>query len=580
MFPLALGYLIVAAAALPILAAAQAPLVQPAQPAAPKTPAAAPRTPISPRLFDDLEQALSFPKFQVEPHPLQLMELENELRFGSTVMELQHKLDFDFQFAQEAQLLQQQVEQLDLEQLRIDAEHIKLEAEALAHSALMKPPKIESLFGRFGAEQSLNARPRPPWASADPADSLYRVAREALNRGEYRRAAQMFNELVKKFPRSEYAIDSQYWEAFARYRAGGTDDLREAIRILDEGRVQLAGLRKKSNVDVQALRARIQAALAARGDAKAAEDLKREASQSNGSCDREEVSVRAEALSALGQMDPAAAKPAIRKVLQRRDECTVELRRRALYLVGRQADGDAAATILDVARNDPDAGIRGEALRWLPRVAGDNAVPQLEDMLRTASNEQTQRSIVYALASIDSDRARRAVRAIIERNDAAERVRYDAIVSLSREKEGRINADDMAYLRGLYGKLEPTRLKQAVIESVSRASTPESERFLLAIARNTNESPSLRGTALQRLARMNAVSVADIAKLYDSADARALREQILSALSQRKEPEAIDKMMEIARKDTDPQIRRYAISLLSRSNNERAKKLLQEMIDQ
>jgi HEAT repeat protein len=76
------------------------------------------------------------------------------------------------------------------------------------------------------------------------------------------------------------------------------------------------------------------------------------------------------------------------------------------------------------------------------------------------------------------------------------------------------------------------------------------------------------------------VNVSDIAKLYDGADARSLREQILHALSQRKEPEAIDKMMEIARKDTDPQIRRFAINLLSRSNNERAKQFIKEMIEQ
>ena len=46
-----------------------------------------------------------------------------------------------------------------------------------------------------------------------------------------------------------------------------------------------------------------------------------------------------------------------------------------------------------------------------------------------------------------------------------------------------------------------------------------------------------------------------------------------------KEPEAIDKLMEIARKDTDPQIRRTAINLLARSNNPKAKQLLAELID-
>jgi len=78
---------------------------------------------------------------------------------------------------------------------------------------------------------------------------------------------------------------------------------------------------------------------------------------------------------------------------------------------------------------------------------------------------------------------------------------------------------------------------------------------------------------------MSNVSATDIAKLYDVADARSLREQILYCLSQRKEPEAIDKMMEVARKDTDPNIRWTAISLLARSNNERAIQLLKELID-
>jgi HEAT repeat protein len=142
-----------------------------------------------------------------------------------------------------------------------------------------------------------------------------------------------------------------------------------------------------------------------------------------------------------------------------------------------------------------------------------------------------------------------------------------------------VSADDVNYLRSLYGKLESPRLREAALISVSRVDTPDNAQFLLGITRNVNESTSLRTTALQRLGRMKSVSLNDIAKLYDIADARSLREQILYALSQRKEPEAIDKMMEIARKDTDPQIRRTAISLLMRSNNERAKKLLQELVE-
>ena len=425
------------------------------------------------------------------------------------------------------------------------------------------------------------SKPRRAWASEDPADSLYRIARETLIRGEYRRAAQMFNDIPKRFPKSQYVVDCTYWEAFARYRSGSTEDLNQALRILNESRATLASLRtnQDAQVDVSALRTRVLAALAARGNEDASRELRREA-EGQSTCDPEEMAVKAEALGALGQMDATSALPVVKKVLARRDECTKELRRRALYVVGRQAGPEAATIILDVAKNDTDASLRAEAMRWLPRVAGDNAVPQLEELLRTSTEESAQRSVVSALSSIDSDRARRAIRTIIERADASESVRRDAIVSVTRERDGRAaNAEDLAYVRSLYPKLESARLKEAVLIAMGRVETVESQQFLMGIVRNQNETPSLRAAALQRLGRMESVSVNDIAKLYDIADTRSLREQVLQGLSQRKEDVAVDKMIEIARKDTDPQIRRSAINMLARSSNKRAQDFIKEIFD-
>ena len=582
--------LMIAVVALPMVVSAQ---VQPAQPPLPPARVKAQRPlrplPAEPAVpLIELQDVFEFPEMPDMP----LMEMKfhlDDMRVHEMALKAQDMafkwekfadIDVD-RLAAKADQMRARVEQI----ADIDVKQLAQSAEMLAEAAAMD-------MGNFGArpktfrqaDQLLRSRPREPWAREDPADSLYRIARETLNRGEYRRAAQLFNEITKRFKTSQYAPDCAYWEAFARYRLGGTDDLKEALRILEgKGEVQITPAsfeRGDSNVDVSALRARVQGALAARGDRAAADAVAREANQSSG-CDREQVGVRAEALSALGQMDRAAAIPVVKKVLARRDECTVELRRRALYVIARDADAESVTLIIDVARNDPDQGVRSEAMRWLPRVAGDNAVPQLEDMLRTSSDEQTQRSAIAALSSIDSDRARKAVRAIIERNDASERVRADAIINLSRDREGRtVSADEINYLRSLYGKLESPRLREAVLTSVSRIETADNMQFLLGIARNQNENTSLRATALQRLGRMSNVNLDDVAKLYDVADARSLREQLLYALYQRKEPAAVDKMMEIARKDTDPQIRRTAISLLARRNDPRSKELIAKLIEQ
>ena len=66
-------------------------------------------------------------------------------------------------------------------------------------------------------------RTHPPQAAfpADSGDSLYRVARKAINDGDYRRAAALFQQLADRYPKSQYAGDALYWRAFALYRRGG-----------------------------------------------------------------------------------------------------------------------------------------------------------------------------------------------------------------------------------------------------------------------------------------------------------------------------------------------------------------------
>ena len=67
----------------------------------------------------------------------------------------------------------------------------------------------------------------------DPADSLYRLARQALNDGDSRRAAQLFLDLQRRYPQSQYVADAMYFQAFALTRAGGEKDLRAARSVLE-----------------------------------------------------------------------------------------------------------------------------------------------------------------------------------------------------------------------------------------------------------------------------------------------------------------------------------------------------------
>ena len=434
-------------------------------------------------------------------------------------------------------------------------------------------PIPDALDGAF-----LNRRPPAPWAHGDPADSLYRVAREALNRGDYRRAAQLFNELTQRFPTSNYAYVSAYYEAFSRYRIGTTEELKAADRALRvlAGRSVPSANGWRDNTDVNGLRARIRGALALRGDSGMQDVVQNEARQAGASCDQEDLMVRVEALNALSQMDAAAALPILRRVLERRDDCLIELRRRAVFMLARRGDAEATPLLISTAKNDPNATVRAEAISYLPRMPGEAGLTALEDILRNADDERVQRAAVRAIMSSENPRARTSLRGLLDRADVSETMRMQVLEAYSRERS---TPDDAAYLRWLYPRSESERMKGAIIAALARIGGKDNQDWLAALARNTSESSQLRSSAMQRLVRSENVSISDLDRMYDAADFRSMREQIIAALASRKEPEATDKLIEIAKSSTDFDMRRLAINYLSRKNDPRATKLLMELIE-
>ena len=99
---------------------------------------------------------------------------------------------------------------------------------------------------------------RPFFQQGEPEDSVYRLAHEVLNRGDYGRAAQMFKDIAQKYPKSVYANDLPYYEAWARYKIGTTEELRTAAKLLEPRASKLTGV--VTRVEQQQLRHGLRAA--------------------------------------------------------------------------------------------------------------------------------------------------------------------------------------------------------------------------------------------------------------------------------------------------------------------------------
>jgi HEAT repeat protein len=426
------------------------------------------------------------------------------------------------------------------------------------------------------------------WAQGDAADSLYRNGRDQLSRGDYRRAADLFKSLPSRYPNSQYVNDAQYWQAYSLYRIGGTPDLQQALVVLearkpDEPRTKNPirtsnGLSTtvwsgSNGTDAAGLAARIANVLSTRGMANDPA-VKRALAAGGNACDQDDQSVRAEALSALMQNDAETGRQMAAKILANRDECSIPLRRNAVMLVGNKHDDAATPTLVSVAKSDPSVQVRMTAVDYLVRLQSDAAVNAVIDLARTDTSKQIQRSAVRALAQSSNPRARSEIRAIVENNSADESLRIGVIDGLGTD---RITADDAAWLRSLYMKTTSQRIKERIISAVGRAGGDANNQWIMSLLRNDDEPMETRTAALQHAGR--SMDVATLIKTYDQSAQRPIREQVLQLLSERKEPEALDKIVDIAKTGTDTRMRTQAIQILSRSKDPRASKLLMQLVD-
>jgi HEAT repeat protein len=435
-------------------------------------------------------------------------------------------------------------------------------------------------------DQQATPLPPEPWAKSDPADSLYRLAREAMSRGDYKRAAEIFHRIPERYPQSAYAGQSLYFEAYSLYRSGGDEDLSTARDRLTLLKQRFPAIAKK---DGDPLLTRVCGELAKRGDESCAASIDRKAQGDsdvtggetriigqgrNCSPDADEDNDdRIAALNALLQMDAERAMPILKKVLERRDACSVALRRKAVFLVSQKRTPETANILMSVARSDPDQEVREQAVFWLSQVPG--STPLLEEILKGNSDESIKEKALFALSQQNEPRAAQILRDFAGRESETSDLREKAIFWLGQRRSG----DNTEFLRSLYSRLTNEDLKEKILFSLSQQKGAGNEQWLMNIAVNPKEDIELRKKALF-WAGQSGVAISEISKLYDRMGDSEMREQVIFVLSQRQhDPAAMDKLFDIAKNEKDPELRKKAIFWLGQSRDPRVQQFLIDLIN-
>jgi HEAT repeat protein len=222
---------------------------------------------------------------------------------------------------------------------------------------------------------------------------------------------------------------------------------------------------------------------------------------------------------------------------------------------------------------EESAGLRTRAVRSLARLdgAGTPALIALAD----ANDPVTSRAAFQALGRSADPRAREALRRKVRDGTLPEGSRKAAIEALGGRDAV---AADYALLREIWPRLTDESSREAVINALGEAGGAENQRWLLTQAGTAELAAADRARAVRGAVRAGAAT-ADLVRLFDAGQDRRVKEALVEALARIGDRAAIDKLIQIARTETDPQIRRRAITRLSRSSDERAAAALKELVE-
>ncbi|MFL5612280.1 MAG: HEAT repeat domain-containing protein [Gemmatimonadaceae bacterium] len=207
-----------------------------------------------------------------------------------------------------------------------------------------------------------------------------------------------------------------------------------------------------------------------------------------------------------------------------------------------------------------------------------DSIDLVPDLARLARSNDIRRELreraVFWIGTYDDPRATRTLHDLASDESLDEDARGAAIIALGRDD---ISDDDVAWLRTLYPRLSP-KLRDNVFLAVSRSDSPRASRWLAGIAADDNEAEHTRQQAMFWLGQGRSPTD-DLIGLYDRLSSSAsLRSHYTFVLSQRRDRQALDKLIDVAQRDPDKSVRRQALFWLGQSKEPRALAFIRDLV--
>lgn len=378
---------------------------------------------------------------------------------------------------------------------------------------------------------------KPRTSGDDPGERQYERGMRSLDKRQWDEALAQFEEASATG--KARADGSRYWKAYALMKLGRG---KEALDALDE----LARLHPQSRWLNDAKAMRVEIAQAA-GRPVSPED----------SADDE---IKIMAINGLVNSEPDRSIPLLEKIIT--SQSSPKLRERALFVLSHNDSVAARDLLVRIAKGGSNPDLQLHAVRVLGLRGGKENVAFLLSIYSATNDPAVKKQVLSGfMASGDQERL-----LAVARGDAAPEMRMAAIRHL-----GGLGAS--VPLVRLYGSETSPEIRAQVMQAL--AASGHSEK-LIEIAK-TEKDAALRGRAIRHLGTMNSASAgAALVEIYGIDSDLDVRKRILSALFTQGNAKAI---VDVARRETNAELRRAAVQHLSHMRSKEATEFLMEILN-
>jgi HEAT repeat protein len=372
---------------------------------------------------------------------------------------------------------------------------------------------------------------------AERMDERYEAGTELVDEGHWDEAVKVFDEIVReKGRRADAAL---YWKAYSQQKLGRKADALETLNQLRSAHPKSSWVKETKALEME-IRQGTSEAL--RPQDVADEDLK------------------LMALNGLMNSNPQQALPMLKRFLE--GSQSPKLRDRALFVLAQSGSSEARDILVRIARGESQPGMQRKAIQYLSMFGGAESRQALADIYQASSDPSVKKAVLQAfMIGGEKDRLLTAARS---EGDAS--LRRVAIQQL-----GVMGATDELWQ--MYGAESSAEVKKAIQQALFVGG---SAGRLIELVR-VEKDPDLRLTAVRNLGLIGSSEAhAALEDLYKNDPDPRIREAVLQAFFVSGNAK---RLIQVARTEKDPTLRRKAVQHLSVMGSPEATQFLLEILE-